>query len=65
LALILGQFQVRNGSGEFVPGAPRPWLARQMPKDRPVVAVQSKLPPKFDTSMPLALAATVPHPPAS
>jgi hypothetical protein len=58
LALIRGQFQVRNGSGELVPAAPSPWLARQMPNDRPDVPAQLKSPPKLDTSMPLAFPAT-------
>jgi len=33
-----------------------------MPKERPEVPAQLKLPPKLDTSMPLAFPATVPHP---
>src|SRR5580698_5275848 len=33
LDLIRGQFHVRYGSGELVPAPPRPWVARQMPKD--------------------------------
>ena len=62
LALIRGQFQARKGSGEFVPAAPRPWLARQMPNDSPDVAAQSNSPAKFETSMPLAFPAIGAHP---
>jgi ferredoxin len=50
--------EVRNGSGELVPAAPRPWLARQIPNDRPDVPSQLNSPAKLDTSMPLALPAT-------
>jgi hypothetical protein len=44
-SLIQGQFQARNGSGELASAAPRPWLARQTPNDRPDVPAQSNSPP--------------------